>query len=136
MEQSKLPPFIPFLITAIILFCAGLIGLGLLFYLTVPTLGPRWLFFFLGTAAISGVALPVVYFFHWRFPSPTPVNQSILVRQAVWAGVYFDLIAWFQLGRFLSIPLALALAAALVAIEFAIRLAERSRFHVAGHESD
>jgi hypothetical protein len=136
LEQSKLPPFIPFLITAIILFCAGLIGLGLLFYLTVPTLGPRWLFFFLGTAAISGAALPVVYFFHWRFPSPTPVNQSILVRQAVWAGVYFDLIAWFQLGRFLSIPLALALAAALVAIEFAIRLAERSRFHVAGHESD
>lgn len=134
MEKSKLPPFLPFLVTSLILFGIGTAGLLLLFYFTVPTLGPRWLFFFLGNTAVSGLALPVVYFFHWRFPSPTPVNQSILVRQALWAGIYFDLIAWFQLGRFLSLPFALALAAGLGGIEFAIRLAERSRF--LANESD
>ncbi len=128
MENTKLPPFTPFLATSLILSGTGLAGLYLLFDLTLPTLGPRFLFFFLSTAAISGLALPVVYFFHLRFPSPTPVTLGIIVRQAIWAAVYFDLLAWFQLGRFLSLPLALALAAGIVVIEFALRLAERARF--------
>jgi hypothetical protein len=52
----------------------------------------------------------------------------MLVRQAIWGGVYFDLLAWFQLGRVLSLPLAVGLAGGIAVIEFALRLAERSRF--------
>lgn len=136
MEKSKLPPFSTFLATSLILIGIGLAGLLLLFYLSVPTLGPRWLFFFLATITISGLALPIVYFFHWRFPTKSAVNQGILIRQALWVGIYFDLIAWFQLGRFLSFPLALALAAGLAAVEFALRLAEHSRFSARENESE
>ncbi len=134
MSEEKLPPFLPYLISSIILGISGLIGLYLLVDMTVPTLGPRWLFFFLATCAVSGLALPVVYFFHWRFPPETRLKPGVIVRQAVWAGVYVDLLIWFQLGRLLSLPLAVALAAGLAAIEFALRLAERSRF--APKESD
>lgn len=128
MVNSKIPPFIPFLATSLILGGVGLAGLYLLFELTLPTLGPRWLFFLLSTTTISGLALPIVYFFHLRFPSPTPVTPGIIVRQALWASVYFNLLAWFQLGRFLSLPLGLALAAGIIVIESAIRLVERARF--------
>ncbi|MHB8933970.1 MAG: hypothetical protein ACYC6H_10950, partial [Bellilinea sp.] len=88
----------------------------------------RWLFFFFGAASASGLALPVIYFLHWRFPSPSPVTPGIIVRQAMWVGIYFDLLAWFQLGRVLSLPLAVGLATGLGVIEFALRIAERSRF--------
>ena len=128
MADPKLPPFKPFLFVTLILGGAGILGLVLLFNLTVPTLGPRWLFFFLFAAAVSGLALPVVYLLHWRFPPPNPVTPGILVREAILVGLYFDLLAWFQLGRVLSLPLAVGLAAGLIVIEFAIRLAERSRF--------
>lgn len=128
MNEEKLPPFLPYLISSIILGVAGLTGLYLLVEMTVPTLGPRWLFFFLTTCTVSGLALPVVYFFHWRFPPENRVKPGVIVRQAIWAGVYLDLLIWFQLGRVLSLPLGVALAAGLVAIEFALRLAERSRF--------
>jgi len=128
VDNSKLPPFTPFLVAGLILGGTGILGLALIFNFALPTLGPRWLFFFFGAAAISGLALPVVYFFHWRFPSPTPVTPGIIIRQAVWAGLYFDLLAWFQLGRVLSLPLAVGIATGLGGIEFVLRLRERSRF--------
>lgn len=128
VSDENLPPFIPYLICSIILSGIGLIGLYLLIDLTVPTLGPRWLFFFLVTCMVSGLALPVVYFFHWRFPPVNPLKPGVIVRQAIWAGIYFDLLIWFQLGRVLSLPLGVAIAAGLIAIEFALRLAERARF--------
>jgi len=128
LESPKLPPFKPFLIVCMILVIIGSLGMFLLFDFTVPTLGPRWLFFFFGAAGVSGLALPIVYLLHWRFPSPNPVTPGILVRQAIWAGVYFDLLAWFQLGRVLSLPLAVGIGAGIGVIEFALRLAERSRF--------
>lgn len=128
MKSDRLPPFSPFLFAGLLLAVVGIGALFILFNFTVPTLGPRWLFFFFGTLGISGVALPIVYFFHWRFPGSGIVTPGILIRQAIWAGVFFDLLAWFQLGRVLSFPLAAAIAAGLGFIEFALRLSERSRF--------
>jgi hypothetical protein len=128
VDDPKLPPFKPFLIVSLLLSLSGILGMYLLFGFTVPTLGPRWLFFFFGASGASGLALPVVYLLHWRFVSPNPVTPGIIVRQAIWVGVYFDLLAWFQLGRVLSLPLAVGLAAGIGVIEFSIRLAERSRF--------
>ncbi len=127
MSEEKLPPFVPYFTASLILGALGIIGLYLLIDFTVPTLGPRWLFFFLATCTVSGLALPVVYFFHWRFPSKV-VRPGVIVREAIFAAVFFDLLAWFQLGRVLSLPLGVALAAGLAVIEFALRLAERSRF--------
>jgi hypothetical protein len=128
VDDSRLPPFKPYLIISLILGVLGAAGLYVLFNFTVPTLGPRWLFFFLSTVTVSALALPVVYFFHWRFSSADRISPGIIAREAIWAGIYVDLVAWFQLGRLLNLPLAVALAAGLVVIEFALRLAERSRF--------
>lgn len=107
---------------------AGWGGLFLLFSLSLPFLGFRWLFFVLLTLALAGTALPAVYFLNLRFPSKPPAGPNIIVRQALWLGVLGDLLAWFQLGRLLTPILAFFLAAGLILIEVLLRLNERSRF--------
>lgn len=109
----------------------GVIGWGgliLLVFMTLPTLGPRWLFFFLSTLAVSGTALPVVYFFNRRFPSTPPVDGGVVLREGMWVGVYASLLAWLQMGRVLTSGLALVLALGLAVIEFLLRMGERSQW--------
>ncbi len=107
---------------------SGAIGLVLLFSLTTPTLGPRWLLFFLITLAASGIFLPVAHYLHLRFPSTPPVDASVLVREALLFAGYFDLIVWLQLGRVLNFALAIFIAIGIIAIELLIRMRERSRW--------
>lgn len=126
--NNKHLPFTPVLVTGLALAVIGWFGLVALFLLTLPNLGPRWLFFFLGFLAFSGSALPVVYFLNRRFPTNPPADSGVLIRQALWIGIYFDLLAWLQLGRILNLMLVLFLAAGLMLIEFLIRLRERTRF--------
>jgi hypothetical protein len=113
---------------SILLTVTGWLGLWLVIRGTVPTLGPRWLFFFLGVFALTGPALPVVYFLNKRFPSDPPVNGMVILRQALWVGVFGSTVAWLQLGRVLTTGLALILAGVFVLIEFLLRLFERSRW--------
>jgi len=108
-----------------------LLGLGGIYYLvtqTLPTLGPRWLIFFFLMLAASGFAMPIISFLNTRFPSVPPVTENVIVRQALWFGVFMSTIAWLQLGRLLSIFIALFLAISLAIIEFLIRLREQSRW--------
>ena len=114
---------------AIILTVTGWLGLILVLRYTVPTLGPRWLFFFLGVLALTGPALPIVYFLNKRFPSDPPVEDMVILRQALWVGVFGSTVAWLQLGRVLTTTLALILAGVFVLIEFLLRLFERSRWN-------
>lgn len=103
-------------------------GLTILIISTVPTVGPRWLFFFLAVIAVTGTALPIMAFFNRRFPStPTPTH-GIISRQALWFGVYGATIAWLQMGRVLTPTLAILLAAGLVLIEFLLRLSEKGQW--------
>lgn len=118
----------PFAFAGAVLFVIGMLGLVALVDFTVPTLGPRWLFFFFAGLAASGLGLTVFYFIHWRFPSGNVVPPMVIVREAIFAAVYVDLLIWLQLGRVLSIPLAVAIAFGLIVIEMAIRLTESSRF--------
>jgi Co/Zn/Cd efflux system component len=118
-----------FLPLAIILTVTGWLGLILVLRYTVPTLGPRWLFFFLGVLALTGPALPIVYFLNKRFPSDPPVEDMVILRQALWVGVFGSTVAWLQLGRVLTTALALILAGVFVLIEFLLRLFERSRWN-------
>lgn len=118
-----------FLPLAIILTLAGWLGLFIVLRYTVPTLGPRWLFFFLGVLALTGPAIPIVYFLNKRFPSDPPVEDMVILRQALWVGVFGSTVAWLQLGRVLTTGLALILAGVFVLIEFLLRLFERSRWN-------
>ncbi len=118
-----------FLPLSIVLTLIGWGGLFILIQSAVPRLGPRWLFFFLGVLALTGPALPIVYFLNLRFPSDPPVQEMVILRQALWVGVFGSTIAWLQLGRVLTMGLALILAGAFLLIEFLLRLFERSRWN-------
>ena len=58
-----------YLITGLAMAVVGVGGLMLLISNAYPTLGPRWLFFFLLTIGVCGLALPTVAYLHRRFPS-------------------------------------------------------------------
>jgi len=87
------------------------------------------LFFFLGVLALTGVGLPITYFLNVRFPSNPPAEELVIIRQALWFGIFGGVIAWLQLGRVLTGGLALILAAAFTLIEVLLRLFERSRWN-------
>ncbi len=130
METETYPPlsFKAYLPAFLLLIIVGGAGLVLVTLLLLPTLGPRWLFFFFLLMLVSGLALPITYFLNLRFPSKPPAERNVIVRQAVWIGVYVTLLAWLQMGRILTFPLAFILGAALVLIEVLLRLWERSRW--------
>ena len=118
-----------FLPLSVVLTLLGWGGLLIVIGATLPTLGPRWLFFFLGVLALTGPALPITYYLNKRFPSNPPVEDMVILRQALWFGVFGSTIAWLQLGRILTPGLLLILAVVFVLIEFLLRLFERSRWN-------
>jgi hypothetical protein len=124
-QQSQLRPI---MLTSVLLFIVGVVGLALLLILTVPTLGPRWLLFFLVTLAVSGLVLPAAYFLNIRFPSIPPVEAGILLREALFVGIYADLLIWLQFGKVLNFATGSFLLVGFALIEFLLRWRERSRF--------
>jgi len=103
-------------------------GLTALFYFALPFVWARWGFFVLAIMALTGTALPIVYFFHRRFPSDPPAEANVIVREALWVGVYGATLAWLQLGRVVTLYVILGLAGGLIAVEYFIRLREKSRW--------
>jgi hypothetical protein len=121
-------PKLPVFLTALFLTITGWGGLAVILLTTVPTLGPRWLFYFLLFLGLSGMAMPVVDFFNRRFPSKPRAGAEVVIRQSVWVGLYGCVLAWLQFGRILNSGLIIFLAIGLVSIEFFLRMNERSRF--------
>jgi hypothetical protein len=124
----ELPSFRSIMVTAIILVVTGGVGLFILFVLTVPTLGPRWLLFFLATLVVSGISLPIVHYLHRRFPSKPVPGTPILLREALFAGAYIDAMLWLQFGRVLNFALAVFIGVGVIAVELLLRMRETSRF--------
>lgn len=129
MTENTSPSVKSFIPTALILIVVGWGGLFYLFQNTLPTVGPRWLFFFLAVLALTGSILPAVAFLNRRFPSNPPATTGVIIRQSLWVGIYFPTLAWLQLGRTLTPALAILLAAGLVLIEVLLRLRERTRWN-------
>jgi hypothetical protein len=120
--------FRPFGISSLLLMLTGWSGLYFLITQTLPYVWPRWGFFVLALMAVTGTFLPVVYFFHRRFPSETPAEANVIIRQALWFGVYGATLAWLQLGRLVTVYVILGLAGGLAAIEYFLRLREKSHW--------
>mgnify|MGYP001098265417 FL=1 len=132
-EQLK---FKPFGIAALLLILVGWGGLYYVITQTLPYVWPRWGFFVLTLLALTGTVLPVVYFFHKRFPDEKPAEANVIVRQAMWFGVYGATLAWLQLGRLVTVYVILALAGGLIAIEYFIRLREKSHWKPPVHQDE
>jgi hypothetical protein len=113
-----------FLAASIFLALIGWAGLVSTVLFLPPLVWPRWLFFALLTMALTGTALPVVYFFHLRFPAEVAPEPGVILRQAIWVGVYGASIVW--MWRVLTLPLGMGIAAGIVVIEWMLRMAERS----------
>jgi hypothetical protein len=70
--------------------------------------------------------LPVVAFLHRRFPSEPPAEQKVIVRQALWVGVYVALLVWMNFGQVVSVGLAVVFLVGFIVLEIILRLRERS----------
>ena len=130
MEDNQNQPiplkfYLPGMLVLIIL---GAIGIGAILTLTLPTIGPRWLFFFFIVVFVTGLFLPFTWFLNLRFPSTPPAAPQVIIRQAAWFGIFAALILWLQMGRVLTAPLGIIMAAVVILVEFLIRLWERSRW--------
>jgi len=122
------PPVKSFLPTAFILMLLGWGGLSAVILYTTPSGGARWAFFFTAVLGLTGTALPATAFLNQRFPSTPPPTPGIVLRQAIWVGIYFPTLFWLQIGRVLTPFLALLLGVGLVLVEGLLRLRERSQW--------
>jgi hypothetical protein len=128
METRPNSSFLPYLSSAISLFVLGWGAAAFAIFALTPTVWARWLLFFGGTLGLSGLALPVTWFLNLRFPSEPPVGSTVIVRQAIWVGVYGVLLVWLQQARLVTLWISLGLALGLVAIEYLVRMREKARW--------
>ena len=126
MDSRQSPDYRSLMIAAVILAAVGLLGLLLLMNITLPTVGPRWFFFFLWVLAVTGTVLPFIWLLHRRFLANSPAPPSTLLRQGLWIGLYAALCAWLQINRSLSLSLAIILAAGVGLLEWLLRILDRS----------
>ena len=124
--DSQQITFRSYLLSVLALIIVGWGGIVALFYYSPPFVWARWGLFVLGIMALTGIALPIVYFLHRRFPSDPPAESNVIVRQALWVGVYVAFLAWLQLGRLVTLYVILGLAGGLIAIEYFIRIREKA----------
>ena len=129
MDPDKSPPISFFVPTTIILLLIGGVGLALLIKYTTPNGGTRWAFFFCGVLALTGIALPVMAYLNRRFSSTPPANSTVVLRQALWVGIYIPTLIWLLIGGVLNPFMALLLAVGFALIEWLLRLRERSRWN-------
>ena len=120
--------FKPFGLSALLMMIVGWGGLYILVNYTLPYVWPRWAFFILLLLGLTGTALPIVYFFHRRFADEKPAEANVIIRQALWFGVYGATLAWLQMDGLVTIYIILGLAGGLAAIEYFTRLREKSHW--------
>ena len=87
----------------------------------------RWLFLILLYAAITGTALPFIWYLNTRFSRRYPVTGGTLLRQGMWCGLYGVTAAWLQMTRAFNGPTAFFLALSMIVIETFLRLRERAQ---------
>ena len=128
MELRPNSSFRPYIASTISLFIVGWGSAAFAVFTLTPTVWARWLLFFGGTLGLTSVALPATWFLNLRFPSEPPAGVAIIMRQAMWVGVYGALITWLQQERLVTFWTGLGLAVGLVAIEYLIRMRENARW--------
>jgi hypothetical protein len=128
MEPRPNSSFLPYLASTISLLILGFGTGAIAIFALTPTVWARWLLFFGGTLGLTGLALPATWFLNLRFPSEPPAGSYVIVRQAIWVGVYGVVLTWLQQVRLVTIWTSLGLALGLVAIEYLIRMREKARW--------
>ncbi len=110
----------------------GLSGWGGLVYIMTqahPSLWNRWLFFCAIVFAVTGSAAPFVALLNRLFSSQTPVRFGMVVREALWVGIYVAAFLWLNKGQVVSLGLLIVLAVGFILVEFLLRMRVRSEWH-------
>ncbi len=123
------PTFRAYLPSTLFLIIGGWGGLISIIIFATPTVWPRWVFFLCWVMALTGTALPITYYFNDRFPSDPPAAPPIVIRQAIWAGIFGATLAWLQLGRLVTLYAIFGLAGGLIALEYFTRVRELAQWH-------
>lgn len=114
------------LVSSVLMMIGGWGGLYWLTTTQIPRVGQRWVFFVLLFVAITGTAIPIMRWLNVRLTPLTRVLPpgGVIVRQAIWIGLYVVVAAWLRIPRSLSLPVAFFLALALIVIEVFLRSRE------------
>jgi hypothetical protein len=128
MELQSNSSFRPYIASAISLFFIGWGCTAFAIFELTPTVWARWLLFFGGSLGLTSLALPATWFLNLRFPSKPTVGTAVIMRQAIWVGVYGSLLTWLQQERLVTLWTGLGLAVGLVAIEYLVRMRENARW--------
>lgn len=134
--MKEFPSFRPFVLPTLLLVFGGWGGVAALVFYTEPLVWMRWALFALLFLALTGTALPIIYILHLRLPSDPPPGPRVFLRQAQWVGVYVLVLLWLRQGDLLTVWLILGLAGGLLAIEWLIRLRERSQWQPPATKDD
>lgn len=134
--NSQPDTFRTYLPSAITLILIGWGGLAATLYFSRPFVWSRWAFFVFIIMALTGIALPIVFYFHKRFPEESPAEPNVIIRQSLWVGVYGATLAWLQLGRLVTLYVILGLAGGLVAAEYFIRIREKANRRIPAYPDD
>jgi hypothetical protein len=129
MENTQSSPAVrEVLPAAFILATGGWIGLFWLIDATRPTIGPRWLFFFLSVMAISGTVLPFVAYVNNRITTKPAAQMSTIVRQSLWVSLFLSALIWLQMAHILNSSVVIIFGLGIVIVEWLLRLRERSQW--------
>jgi hypothetical protein len=120
------PDHVGVLVAGTVMMLGGWVGLYRLVTISLPRVGPRWVFFMLLFLAVTGTVLPFVRYLNVRF---TPIHNElppggVLVRQSIWVGLFVVTCAWLQIPRVLTWPIAFFLGLVFVVIEIFLRSRE------------
>jgi ABC-type xylose transport system permease subunit len=78
---------------------------------------------------VTGLALPIVYFLNRRFHPNYRVDQPpflMIIRQALWAGLWVAFCVWLQMNRTLGIAVAVLVAAVFILFELLLQIRTRA----------
>jgi hypothetical protein len=106
----------------------GWIGVAAVVFLTLPFLGPRWLFFFSLFLALTGTVFPIVWYLNRRFIAERFPTEGVLMREAIEAASLGVFLIWLQAGRMFTPFLGWIFFGAFLAVELLLRVYEHSRW--------
>jgi hypothetical protein len=126
--SPKTPFPIGLFLTALVLAVAGWAGVTAVILLTLPFLLPRWFFFFSLFLALTGTAMPVVWYLNRRFSAERFPAEGVLMREALETAALGVFLVWLQAGRMFTPFLGWIFFGALLAVELLLRIYENSRW--------
>jgi hypothetical protein len=84
--------------------------------------------------AVTGLSLPLAYYLNKRFGRSGSRRFLVVLRQAMWVGIWVTFCVWLQMNRSLGIGIVLLVAGVLVTIEVLLQIRTKAA-EIAGNEA-